>query len=358
MSSMQSGINPEEMDRLFPIEQQRHYVSRLMKPTNRVVGLTRCRAEYFVRLWAYLLLKQQFTSGKTPQSPLKELSLPQGFIPCTHREAAAVFYAHKERGSDRAAGLILDKLVALGLINKTFDGNTICLQINTLSKLTRPLETDSTPKVEFATDAFNPRTDAILVASFLARNYNWMNNNTSAVPHRIARLLRKWAQFYGTGMRVLRRCDNLNPVGFYIFYPVAPESEKNFFLPPGKSLHLSSSREEDPIAIALPGNLDCTSVFIRSWTIDRVYMQPAQICQFLKDSQKTLVRMQGDFPNLCDMYALSIHPTTEKLALAVGFQKTSQDVTLGVCWLYEAVDRFLALDIDKALAGAEFTPRE
>jgi hypothetical protein len=347
-----NAIAPEYIDEWFPIEQQSTYVSLLMNPARRPVGLTRCRAEYFVRLWVYLLLKQKSTSGDSVQQPLLELNLPKGFIPCTHREAAIVFYAGKERGSDRAAGMILDKLVALGLINKEFDGNTICLQINSLPQLLDPCE--SKTDLQFKPDTFDPRTDAVLVANFLARNYNWMNSNTAAVPHHIARVLRQWAQQYPTGMRVLRRCDNFNPVGFYIFYPTAPESDQNFFLPPRMSLHLSSTHAEDPIEMAKPGDRDCASIFIRSWTIDRPYMQHAQICQLLEDCQQTLRRMQDDFPNLCDLYALTIHPVLEKLAITVGFQKTHQDVVVGISWMYQSIDRFLALDIQKALSGVEF----
>lgn len=347
-----NASEPESIDQWFPLERQSSYVSLLMNPARRPVGLTRCRAQYFVRLWAYLLLKQQFASNPSLQQPLLELSVPEGFIACTHREAARVFYAGKERGSDRAAGMILDKMVALGLINKEFDGNTICLQINPLPQLMTPTENEAVP--QFKVDAFDPRSDAVLVANFLARNYNWMNSNTSAVPHRIARRLRQWAQEYPMGMRVLRRCDNFTPVGFYLFYPTSAQSEQNFFLPPRMSLHLSSTHEEDPIAIAKVGDLDCTAVFVRSWSIDRPYMEHPQVCQLLEDCQQTLKQMQQDFPNLCDLYALTLHPILEKLATALGFQKTHQDIVVGISWMYQSIDRFIALDLENALSGVEF----
>jgi|GEM_PF-4168793 len=50
-----------------------------------------------------------------------------------------------------------------------------------------------------------------------------MNRNTEAVPDKIAKLLRHWSMAYTPGIRVLRRCDNLNPVGVYVLYPTAPE---------------------------------------------------------------------------------------------------------------------------------------
>jgi hypothetical protein len=342
------------LDRWFPRLHQHRYVKLLMTPERRPVGLTRCRAEYFVRLWAYLWLKQNFTLGKVPQQPLKTLTLPQGFIPCTHREVAHVFYANKDRGSDRAAGMILDKLVALGLLDKRFNGNTICLQIRPLASTVE--QPELTTRLRVKTDAFNPRTDAVLVANFLAQHYNWMNKNIAALPHRIARSLRRWADCYPTGMRVLRRCDTLQPIGFYLLYPTAVVSEPNFFLSPGKSVHLSATEADDPMQMANPGDLNCTSVFIRCWAIDLPYLQHPQVVQLLKDCQQTLIQMQADFPNLCDLYALTIHPSIEQLAQVLGFQPTNGNSMMGIYWVYRAIDCFLNLDINEAIASLNFSP--
>ncbi|MGB3238114.1 MAG: hypothetical protein WBB29_07450 [Geitlerinemataceae cyanobacterium] len=336
-------LYPENLDRWFSYDRQKHYTAKLIGR----VGFTRRRAECFVRLWAYLFLKQQLEVGNALQPPLQDLSLPEGLIPCTHREAAALFYAHQERGSERAAGMMLDKLSALHLVNKHFDGNSICLQINPLPDLNKTSTPE--PEIQFQVDAFNPRTDAIPVANFLARNYNWMNNNTATIPQHIARWLRSWAQCYGTGMRVLRRGDNLNAIGFSVFYPTAPESEGCFFQAPSQSLHLSSARANDPILMAKPGDPNCTSVFIRSWAIDRPYNQTPQVCQLLADAQQTLKQMQTDFPNLCDLYALIFHPSYEPLIEALGFQKISQDPQKSIYWVYLAIDRFLELDFKLAL---------
>jgi hypothetical protein len=337
-------LYPENLDRWFPSDRQNHYTVKLMGR----VGFTRRRAECFVRLWAYLFLKQQLDAGKTIKPPLHELSLPDGLIPCTHREAAALFYAHQERGSERAAGMMLDKLSALHLVTKQFDGNTICLQINPLPDLSETSTPE--PEIQFQVDAFNPRTDTIPIANFLARNYNWMNNNTATIPQHIARWLRTWAQGYATGMRVLRRSDNLHAIGFYVFYPTAPASEGCFFQPPSQSLHLSSARETDPILMAKLGDPNCTSVFIRSWAIDRSYNQIPQVCQLLADGQQTLKQMQADFPHLCDLYGLIFHPSYEPLIDALGFQKISQDPQRSIYWAYIPIDRFLELDFDRALS--------
>ncbi len=343
-------MNPELIDQWFPLEQQRNYISMLLNP--RRVGLTRRRAECFVRLWTYLLLKQQQESGFRLKQPLTQLQLPDGFVACTHREAAELFYANKDRGSDRAAGMMIDILVALGLIEKDFDGNTVCLQIRSVPTLTEA--SVSAEQVELVLDDFNPRTDAVPVANFLAHNYNWMNNTTTAVPHKIKTLLRSWATQYPRGMRVLRRTDTSHPVAFYLLYPVAPESEENFSLPPCKSLHLSSASDIDPLKMAIPGKEDCTSVMVRSWMIDTPYKTWENVHRFLEDVQQSLVRMQADFPNLCDLYAIAIHPRYKPLEQALGFHKIGVDPKLGVYWLYMAVDQFLALNMAQVVSKMEF----
>jgi hypothetical protein len=322
--------------------QRRTAVSLLMKR----VGVTRTRAECFIRLWIYLLVKQLQESQPRIKPPLAKLELPQAEIQCTHREAAELFYCDSDRGSDRAAGMMLDKLAALGLIAKHFDGNATAIQIQPVSEILNAAEPQQ--PVQLQLDNFNPRCDAILVANLLATNYNWMNRNTNAVPQKIAKILRLLASQYSKGMRVLRRCDNLNPVGFYLLYPTASESEVNFFNAPSKSLHLSSISDIDPFNMALPGDLNCQSVFVRSWMIDPQYLSEYRIT-FLEDTQRVLVEMQTDFPNLCDLYTLMIHPMYEKQALALGFHQTSCDSQLSVYWMYLALDRFLALDIKESL---------
>ncbi|MEG3934371.1 hypothetical protein QT990_24480 [Microcoleus sp. T3_B1] len=331
-----------KLDTWYSPSQRRTAVSLLMKR----VGVTRTRAECFIRLWVYLSVKQLQESQPRIKPPLAKLEVPATEVQCTHREAAELFYCDSDRGSDRAAGMMLDKLAALGLIAKHFDGNTTAIQIQPVSEIFEGAEPQN--PVQLQLDDFNPRCDAIIVANLLATNYNWMNRNTNAVPHKIAKILRLFASQYSKGMRVLRRSDNLNPVGFYLLYPTVSESEVNFFNAPSKSLHLSSISDIDPFNMALPGDINCQSVFIRSWMIDPQYLSEYRIA-FLEDAQKVLGEMQTDFPNLCDLYTLMIHPMYEKQSRALGFQKTSSDSQLSVYWMYLALDRFLALDIKEAL---------
>ncbi|NER79860.1 MAG: hypothetical protein F6K42_09810 [Leptolyngbya sp. SIO1D8] len=331
-----------EINRWFPPEQQQSLINRLIQR----VGVTRVRAECFVRLWIYLLVKQYQAQGSLVQPPLEQLVLPTGAVVCTHREAADLFYSDKEQGSDRAAGMMLDKLAALGLIKKYFDGNTTSIEIQpTLAQV----DAKDDAFVDLIIDDFDPRCDTIPIANLLATNYNWMNSNQDALPHRIARILRGWANHYAVGMRVLRRSDNLNPVGFYLLYPTASESDANFFGPASKGLHLSTLTEVDPFKMATVGDPNCVSVFARSWMIDPLYRERYRVL-FLQDVQTILIRMRQDFPNLWDIHTLIIHPSYEALASALGFQRTSREPQTSVYWMYLAIDRFLALDVETAIS--------
>jgi hypothetical protein len=310
------------------------------------VGMTRRRAECFLRLWLYLLAKAAYQQGQPLQAPLSQLTLPPGWVECSCGEAADVFYSDRDRGSDRAAGMMLDKLADLGLIRKTFDGNTTQIALVELPELQVVPTAAAIAAIE--PDDFDPRCDAIPIANLLAQNYNWLNRNTDAVPYRIANILRDWAEQYRQGFRVLRRCDNQNPLGFYALYPTQRDSEIKFFEPPSQGLHLSQVASEDPFKMALPGDRQCRSVFVRSFVIHPSYLND-QRSRFVQDAQQRLLAMQQDFPNLMDMYTLVIHPSYADLAQALGFQATHADPKLPLQWMYQAVDRFVAMDVPAAL---------
>jgi hypothetical protein len=328
----------EKLHQWLPEAQYHHYLGLLMAR----VGMTRRRADCFLRLWLYLVLKEGSQRQTLPKPPLKSLKFPRGWVECSCREAAEVFYSDKDRGSDRSAGMMLDKLVALGLIRKQFDGNCSQIEIQPIPDLLTAAAETAIPEV--VPDSFDRRSDAVPIANLLATNYNWLNRNAETVPYRIANILRDWADQYATGMRVLRRCDNQNPVGFYALYPTTRECEIKFFAPPSQGLHLSQVTEVDPFAMALPGDEQCRAVFVRSWMIEKPYQPQAQAA-FLQDAQHTLEAMRHDFPNLMDLYTLIIHPSYAELAYALGFQKTSADPKLPLYWMYQALDRFLDLNI-------------
>ncbi len=334
---------PGNLEHFFSQDHQRRYVAKLMGRG----GITRRRAEYFIRLWAYLLLKE--TQDLMPQmlQPLVSLRPTEGLVSCTHREAAELFYGQRERGSDRAAGMMIDQLTLLGLLEKRFDGQTLCLGI-------RPLPELITEKVELPVvlvpDQFNPRTDAIPVANLIRQTYAMAADDSAISPQRIARVLRQWSQAYPSGIRVLRRTDNLNPVGVAILYPTANQSEEVFSRPPGKSFFLTSNVAVDPVEMAPIGDESCLAIYLRAWLIDMNYLQPHHICEFQKDTQNTLRQMQADFPNICDLYSPVIHPLYEELRMLLGFQRTCEEHR-PFYWIYLALDRYLDLDIDQALAN-------
>jgi hypothetical protein len=334
---------PGNLEIFFPQEHQKRYVAKLLGRG----GITRRRAEYFIRLWAYLLLKQmQDLDPQTPK-PLTTLWATEGLVSCTHREAAELFYGQRERGSDRAAGMMIDQLAALGLIEKRFDGQTLCLGIRPLPELISadPVERSTT----LIPDQFNPRTDAIPIANLIRQTYAMAADDSAISLQRIARILRQWSQEYPRGLRVLRRADNLNPVGVAILYPTANHSEEVFSRPPGKSFFLTANIAVDPVDMAQIGDKNCLAVYLRAWLIDMNYLKPQHICEFQKDTQKTLRQMQADFPNLCDLYSPVIHPLYEELRMLLGFQRTCEEHR-PFYWIYLALDRYLELNIDQSLA--------
>lgn len=336
------SIEPEVLDQLFSREQQSSYVTMLQGRG----GLTRRRAEYFVRLWAYLLLKQQH-NRESILKPLTQLVPIEQLVSCTHREAAELFYGQKDRGSDRAAGMMIDQLVALGLLEKRFDGQTLCLRIRSLPELTTDVKTETAFQIQ--ADTFNPRTDAIPVAGLIRQTYAMAADDSAIAPQRIARILRQWSNEYPTGLRVLRRTDNLNPIGVSILYPTASESEDVFSRPPAKSFYLTSNVEADPVQRAQPGDPNCVAVYIRAWLIDMAYLKRPYLCELLRDTQETLRTMHADFPNLCDLYSPVIHPLYEELRMVLGFQRTCEEHR-PFYWIYLSLDRYLDLDIEQAIA--------
>lgn len=361
MSSLKSLLEPQEplepeyLDRFFSPDLQRTYVSMLL----RRGGLTRSRAEYFVRLWAYLLLKQEAEVGNGSLKPLTKLYPPEDSIACTHREAAELFYGHKERGSDRAAGMMIDRMVSLGLLEKRFDGQTLRLKIPNLPELfITPTQTEEPVRLEV--DDFNPRTDAIPAANLVARSYaeliqsNRGFKDPLAASHKIVRVLRNWSQHYPKGMRVLRRSDNRNPVGLFMLFPITSESEATFYQSFNKGVYLTAETETDPFKAASPGDPDCSAIYIRIWTIDLPYLNRDSLCLMLEDTQATLSQMREDFPNLCDLYSAFVNPMYEELKFALGFQEISHDKQRAYSWIYLALDRFLELNIKQTVASLKF----
>ena len=349
-----SPLEPSRLDQWFSVERQTHYIQQVRQQ----IEITRRRAECFVRLWAYLLLKQRVTEQEQEQGAIKSIVklIPvQGDSLCSHREAADVFYANRERGSDRAAGMMLDELAKLNLISRTFDGNVSTIRVRPLANLDHGLETLTS--VPLDADAFNPRMDAVFSAQLLATHYDWLPGDPNATAYKISQALRRWSAHYSLSIRVLRQRRQPGVVGVYSLFPVAARSNIHFFNHPGRSLYLSTDKDIDPLEMAKPGDRECTVVFVRSWAIATRYLSQRSVRQSFDDMRATLRLLRQDFPNLCDIYSLSINPGSEAIAQAIGFQKTVQDPELPIAWLYIPFDQFLEIEIDAALAPLTFLPK-
>lgn len=336
---------PGEVNEWFPPVRQTIYVNTIAGQ----FGLTRKQATYFVRLWAYASLQQ---SEQAP--PISTLYRSVNTFPCSHRDAADLFYCDSARGSERSAGMMLDQLITKNLVRREpFDGGPTRLSLQIPSDFLPAMVHSQTTRL--STDAFDVRQDAARVAAFLEDLYGWVNQCSEMMTFNIIKVLRRWASQNPDGLRVLRTVSDDELVGFAAFYPTHPDSEKNFHLPPSNSLYLATLVSDDPIQIATPGDEACYGVFVRAWWIKPSYWNYSTVCQFLQDAQATLRNMQKTYPNLCDMYSIAIHPELERLSFHLGFKVMKADSGSSLRWVHLSLDRFLALDIDEVLVEFDFS---
>ncbi|MBE9140146.1 hypothetical protein IQ254_23600 [Nodosilinea sp. LEGE 07088] len=334
-----------EINRWFPLAVQHRYVDQVTGQS----GLTRRQAICFVRLWAYACYQRE-----TGSAPIQTLNPEVNQLTCSHREAADLFYSDQPRGSERAAGLMINQLVKKHLVKRTtYDGYPSQLNLQIPPSFLPQTIADVTTEVE--ADAFDGRKDAPLVASFMDESYSWVSQRTEGASFKITRVLRRWATQYPKGLRVLRQVTDKAPVGFAAFYPAHPNSEERFHSHPSASLHLVTLEDTDPIELASSGDPDCYVVFVRAWQFKPQYWSYGHVCEFLADSQATLRAMQQEFPNLCDLYTITIHPNLEAFAVALGFNPMKADPASSLRWYYMALDHFLALDVDETLVEFDFS---
>jgi hypothetical protein len=334
----EKSLQPENLDRVFPPTTQKSYVTAFLKRG----GMTRRRSECFVRLWGYLQWKQQLeTDGAKSLAVIQELSLLPEFISCTHREAAILFYPDGETGSDRAAGMMMDKLVSLGLLDKQFDGQTQCWKIREHPEFVAP-EAETLATV--VADDFDPAVDAVQAAKLMTRSFSELVRDEAMTAHKITKCLRQWSKTYPGSINVLRRQDTQNPVGVLILYPTAESSERLFFDTPSKGLYLTNDKSDDPFVMANPGDPACTCLYVRAWVIDPTYLNAQTMELLIKNTQSMTAAMRQDYPALCDMFSLIIHPSYEQLRKIMGFETTAQDRQRAYKWVYLAIDRYLAVD--------------
>ncbi|MGF1537480.1 MAG: hypothetical protein ACFB4J_13495 [Elainellaceae cyanobacterium] len=325
----------------FPHECQQRYINALIGQS----GLTRTQARCFVRLWGYAHLQ----SGKAVPIPKLD-QYPEVFC-CSHAEAADLFYCDRNSGTPRAAGMMVDQLVAKHLVTREpFDGVCTRLSLRVPSSF---LPSAAPKPAQLRADAFNPRGDAPLVAALLAEGYGSMMPQAEVSSYKMTKVLRQWATQCPDSLRVLRTSEE-EPVGISVFFPVHPSCEEQFHLAPSSSLHLSTLNDEDPILVAEPEDLGCCVVFVRGWQIKPQYWSYAAACELLQDAQATLRRMQQAFPNLCDVFTISLDPRQESFALTLGFRPVKADPNSSLRWLYMPLDRVLELDVDETLVEFNF----
>jgi hypothetical protein len=338
------SIQPDNLDRVFPRDIQKYYAKAFLKRG----GMTRSRSEYFVRLWGYLQWKHQVeTHGPNTLVAIEELSLLPEFVSCSHREAAILFYPDGEKGSERSAGMMLDRLVALGLLDKQFDGQTQCWKIREHPEFV----TIAAALPEVLVDHFDPAIDAVQTAKLLTRSFSELVRDEAMTAHKITKCLRQWSKVYSGCIRVFRRQDTQNPVGVIILYPTAESSDRLFFDTPSKGLYLTNTRSQDPFEMALPGDPTCTCLLVRAWFIEPDYLNAQMMALLISTTQSMTVAMRQDYPALCDMFSLVIHPSYEQLRNLMGFETTAQDRQRHYKWIYLAIDRYLAIDAEATIAA-------
>jgi hypothetical protein len=64
--------------------------------------------------------------------------------------------------------------------------------------------------------------------------------------------------------------------------------------------------------------------------------------------------MVQDFPDLCDVYTLPIHPAEDNWSVPWDFTKPSKIHSYLYYWTYTALDKYLALDIEQVLSSLKF----
>ncbi|MBW4459402.1 MAG: hypothetical protein KME47_04060 [Nodosilinea sp. WJT8-NPBG4] len=334
-----------KINQWFPPEVERRYVDQVTGQS----GLTRRQAICFVRLWAYACYQQA-----PHQNLLRELSPELHQLICPHSTAADLFYSDQPRGSERAAGLMINQLVKKHWVKRTtYEGYPSQLSLQIPPSFLP--QTASEGLVQVEANAFDPRRDAPLVASFMDESYSWVSQRTENASFKITRVLRRWATQYPQGLRVLRQVVDQSPVAVAAFYPAHPNSEAMFHSPPSASLHLVTLDDTDPIQLASSGDPECYVVFVRAWQFRPEFWCYANVCEFLVDSQATLRAMQQEFPNLSDIYTITIHPHLEAFAMALGFKPLKADPASSIRWYYIALDDFLALDGDETLVEFDFS---
>ncbi|NJM57469.1 MAG: hypothetical protein HC857_08575 [Synechococcales cyanobacterium RU_4_20] len=220
-----------DLAQYFPLATQQQYVEQFHQ---RYDYLTRYQAECFVRLWGYCLIKRHTERASAlPSRPLDSLEPLDRSVSCTQREAAELFYAGRERGSDRSAGMMLDKLADKKLVRKEFDGNLTYISICPPAGFI--VDEEECQALGLVADDFNDRTDAVPVASFLKKTTVGSIQNGKYVLTTLSKdcvsgqnSIRKECEYYGAKITVRRS-------GFILFSQLTAAPNVSFPIPRAKA---------------------------------------------------------------------------------------------------------------------------
>ena len=69
-----------------------------------------------------------------------------------------------------------------------------------------------------------------------------------------------------------------------------------------------------------------------------------------------LQQMHQDYPELCDVYSIVLHPHHEDLAVRLGFDITRSDPKMSQSWAHITLDRFFELNPKALLRDFDFDP--
>ncbi|MEM9944912.1 MAG: hypothetical protein AAF810_02485 [Cyanobacteria bacterium P01_D01_bin.36] len=347
------SLLPEAVQTWFPPDLQQRYVDHILMQSNSHAScnLTSVQAGHLVRLWGYAHIKQYGSS----QSPIKTLSCRLSSFFCSNSEAANLFYAERN-GTARSANQMLKRLESRSLIQcESSPGSPTKIRLNIPREYELPAVDQNSNVLP---DTFVPRRDARILASLLTVLFQYEAERSQVSDHDISQVLREWSSRYPEGLRVLREVETKKPIAVVAAFPVHPDSESKFGLPPSESLYLHQIRQrtEDPIQFAKPANQGCRVAYIRCWHIKPGWWTHKIVLQLLQETQNMLQRMYRVHPELCDVYSVILHPHHEDLAIRLGFDITRSDPKLSKRWTYIALDHFLELNGIELLQDFDFEP--
>ena len=344
---MSREFQPEAVDTWFPLKYQQQHANHITGQC----GLTPTQARHFVKLWAYGHAKHHGSDTDTIE--VLERKIDSFF--CSHREAALLFYGASQ-GSTRSAGLMLDKFVAKQLVRReSFQGSTTRLSLHI------PEGFDLFKDCQFQeiyTDQFDPRNDTSFVAMMLEELFVFDVERPKTLLQNFRRMLREWAKRYPEGLRVLRySLKNNRPIALSTVFPIHPDSEICFDLPPSEGLYVTKLHlgVEDPIQFPSKNSSECHVAYIRGWNIHKDFWNYENALRLFKDTQESLRKMQNKFPNLSDLYTISLHPRMADFALNLGFELMVSDPDTSMSWLYMPLDKFLAIDGEDILLNFDYS---